>query len=70
MSAGAPAACPAGRAGRASPSAGRGIPQPARGQFLNLLRRQIDSVALGDPGLDVLDDLIDVGWSAPALFLV
>ena len=35
--------------------------EPARGQLLNLLRRQIDAVALGDARLDVLDDLIDVG---------
>ena len=35
--------------------------EPPRGQLLDLLRRQIDAVALRDARLDVLDDLIDVG---------
>ena len=35
--------------------------EPPRGQLLDLLRRQIDAVALRDACLDVLDDLIDVG---------
>ena len=35
--------------------------EPARGQFLNLLRREIDAVALGDARFDLLDDVIDVG---------
>jgi hypothetical protein len=35
--------------------------EPARGQFLDLRRREIDAVALGDARLDLPDDVIDVG---------